>query len=322
MDFILSYYKYFQKMQKNIMNKIRLSLIIFSVCSLGCCFQSCAQSNGSAALYQSSVFTTPGSFTSGVEGPSVDKRGNVYAVNFSKQGTIGIVSPQGKAEIFITLPDSSVANGSRFDMQGNMILADYVGHNVFRVNMKTKQLSVVAHAPQMTQPNDVAVDSRNHIYASDPNFKAGSGRFWRIDTDGKVTLLDTLGPANGIEVSPDENRMYVAAARTVWVYDLSAHGTVSNKRQLIEFPDFGTDGMRCDVDGNLYVARIGKGVVAKVSPEGRLLREITLIGKKPTNVAFGGKDGRTVYVTLMDQGNLESFRVDNPGREWKMQHNK
>ncbi|HRP34097.1 MAG TPA: SMP-30/gluconolactonase/LRE family protein [Agriterribacter sp.] len=281
-----------------------------------------AQTSSANALYQSTAFTPPGSFTHGVEGPSVDRHGNVYAVNFAKQGTIGIVSPKGKAGIFITLPDSSVANGSRFDGKGNMILADYVGHNVFRVNMKSKQLSVVAHAPQMTQPNDLAVDSRNHIYASDPNFRAGTGRFWRIDSDGKVTLLDTLGPANGIEVSPDENRIYVAAARTVWIYDLSPQGTVSNKRKLIEFPDFGTDGMRCDVDGNLYVARIGKGVVAKVSPEGKLLREITLIGKNPTNVAFGGKDGRTVYVTLMDQGNLESFRVDKPGREWKMQHKK
>ena len=309
-------------MQKNIMNNIQLPVIIFSLCNLVFCFHSCAQSTGSSALFQSSVFTPPGSFTSGVEGPSVDKRGNVYAVNFSKQGTIGITTPKGKSDIFITLPDSSVANGSRFDMQGNIILADYVGHNVFRVNMKTKQLSVAAHAPQMTQPNDVAVDSRNHIYASDPNFRAGTGRFWRIDTDGKVTLLDTLGPANGIEVSPDEKKLYVGAGRSIWVYDLSPLGTVSNKRLLIAFPDFGTDGMRCDVNGDLYVARIGKGVIARVSPKGELLQEITLIGKKPTNVAFGGQDGCTVYVTLMDQGNLESFRVDKPGREWKMQHKK
>ncbi|MGH2566107.1 MAG: SMP-30/gluconolactonase/LRE family protein, partial [Ginsengibacter sp.] len=63
---------------------------------------------------------------------------------------------------------------------------------------------------------------------------------------------------------------------------------------------------------------IGKGVVAKVSPTGAILKEIELIGKKPTNVAFGGKDGRTVYITLMDMGNLESFRVDIPGREWNM----
>jgi len=87
---------------------------------------------------------------------------------------------------------------------------------------------------------------------------------------------------------------------------------------LIEFPDFGMDGMRCDIKGNLYIARFGKGTVVKVSPEGKVLQEITLVGKRPTNVAFGGKDGRTVYVTLQDQGNIECFLADFPGREWKM----
>ena len=67
--------------------------------------------------------------------------------------------------------------------------------------------------------------------------------------------------------------------------------------------------MRCDSDGNIYLARFGKGVIAKISPEGKLLREIVLTGKRCTNVAFGGKDGCTVYVTLMDQGNLESFAL-------------
>jgi sugar lactone lactonase YvrE len=80
--------------------------------------------------------------------------------------------------------------------------------------------------------------------------------------------------------------------------------------------------MRCDAVGNLYIARIGKGVVVKIDPNGSILKEIELVGKKPTNVAFGGNDGCTVYVTLMDMGNLESFRVDVPGRAWKMQRKK
>jgi sugar lactone lactonase YvrE len=77
--------------------------------------------------------------------------------------------------------------------------------------------------------------------------------------------------------------------------------------------------MRCDVNGNLYIARFGVGQVAIVSPQGKVIKEVKLAGKSPTNVAFGGKDGCTVYVTLQDQGNLESFRTDTPGREWKMQ---
>ena len=87
---------------------------------------------------------------------------------------------------------------------------------------------------------------------------------------------------------------------------------------LIDFPDFGMDGMRCDTEGNLYIARYGKGTIVKISPSGKVLQEITLIGKNPSNIAFGGKDGRTAYVTIQDQGNIETFRVDKPGREWTM----
>ena len=282
-------------------------------------FFGCAQQNKIAETFKAATFTPEKSFTSGCEGPAVDKDGNIYAVNFAKEGTIGKVSPDGKPELFVELPQGSTGNGIRFDSKGNMFIADYTGHNVLKVDMNTKNISVHAHEPTMSQPNDIAIDSKDRIYASDPNWKAKTGRFWRIDTDGKVTLLDSLGTANGIDISPDEKILYVNAGREIWAFDLSESGEISNKRRLIEFPDFGVDGMRCDVKGNIYIARFGKGTVAKISPQGYIVKEVTLTGKKPTNVAFGGKDGRTVYVTLMDMGNLESFRVDDPGREWEMQ---
>ena len=293
----------------------------YSVAALFACSLTlfgCAQQN-KLETFKASTFTPVNSFTNGCEGPAVDKDGNIYAVNFAKEGTIGKVSPDGKPELFVELPQGSTGNGIRFDSKGNMFIADYTGHNVLKVDMNTKNISVFAHEATMSQPNDIAIDSKDRIYASDPNWKEKTGRFWRIDTDGKIMMLDSLGTANGIEVSPDEKTLYVNAGREIWAYDLSEAGGVSNKRRIIEFPDFGVDGMRCDVKGNIYIARFGKGVVAKVSPDGRVLQEVTLAGKKPTNVAFGGKDGRTVYVTLMDNGNLESFRVDEPGREWQMQ---
>lgn len=288
----------------------------FIVCTLT--LASCAQQN-KIDTFKASTFTPEKSFTNGCEGPAVDKNGTIYAVNFAKEGTIGKVSPDGKPELFVELPQGSTGNGIRFDSKGDMYIADYTGHNVLKVDMNSKAISVYAHEPRMSQPNDIAIDSKDRIYASDPNWKEKTGRFWRIDTDGKVTLLDSLGTANGIEVSPDEKTLYVNAGREIWAYDLSESGDISNKRRLIEFPDFGVDGMRCDVKGNIYIARFGKGTVAQISPKGYIVREVTLIGKRPTNVAFGGKDGRTVYVTLMDKGNLESFRVDEPGREWQMQ---
>lgn len=278
------------------------------------------EKDSSGELYKSSDYTPVNSFTSGAEGPAVDSDGNLYAVNYSKQGTVGEITPAGDSSIFVELPDSSIGNGIRFNSKGEMLIADYTRHNILKVNMADKQISVYAHDSTMNQPNDIAIDSKDRLYASDPKWKDSTGRIWRIDTDGEMTILeDNMGTTNGIEVSPDGKNLYVneSVQRKVWVYDLSDSGTVSNKRILIEFPDFGMDGMRCDVDGNLYIARHGKGTVAKVSPAGKLLEEIKLTGKKPSNVAFGGDDGRTVYITLQDRGNIESFRVDKSGREWK-----
>ena len=271
-------------------------------------------------MYESSGLTRLNSFTSGAEGPAVDNDGNLYAVNYSKEGTIGKITPTGDASVFIELTNGSIGNGIRFNSKGEMLIADYTNHNILKVDMVSKQISVYAHDSMMNQPNDIAIDSKDRLYASDPNWKAGTGRIWRINTNGTTTLLeDSMGTTNGIEVSPDEKILYVneSVQRKVWAYDLSARGAISNKRLLVEFPDFGMDGMRCDVDGNLYIARYGKGTVAKVSSKGELLKEITLLGKNPSNIAFGGPDGRTAYVTLQDHGNIESFRVEAPGREWK-----
>jgi sugar lactone lactonase YvrE len=234
-----------------------------------------------------------------------------------------MITPSGQASIFVELPNKSVGNGIRFNSKGEMCIADYTNHNILKVNMSTKQISVFAHEGSMSQPNDIAIDSKDRLYASDPNWKAGTGRIWTVGTDGKVTLLeDNMGTANGIEVSPDDKRLYVneSVQRKVWVYDLSASGQISNKRLLIQFPDFGMDGMRCDIKGNLYICRHGKGTIAKVSPDGKLLTEITLLGKQPSNIAFGGPDGKTAYVTLQDNGNIETFKVDTPASEWKMMH--
>jgi sugar lactone lactonase YvrE len=105
--------------------------------------------------------------------------------------------------------------------------------------------------------------------------------------------------------------------RNIWAFDLDAQGNISNKKLFHKFKDHGMDGMRCDIAGNLYVTRYGKGTIAKLSPQGELLLEISLKGKKPSNIAFGGKDGRTAFVTLQDRAYLETFRVEKPGRSLK-----
>ena len=271
-------------------------------------------------LFVAKPLTAAGSFTGGIEGPACDPEGNVYAVNFQRKGTIGRVTAQGKAELFVELEGESVGNGIRFDRQGRIYVADYVGHNVLRIDPKTRAIEVFVHDDRMNQPNDLAVTSDGTFYASDPNWKAKTGQVWRIDRSGKLTLVaPDMGTANGIEVSPNGKTLYVneSVQRKIWAFAIRPDGTLAEKRLFQEFPDHGFDGMRCDVDGNLYVTRHGKGTVVKLSPSGEILREIDVLGARPSNVCFGGPDGCTAYVTEMEHRRLVQFRVDRPGLAWK-----
>ncbi|WP_337044666.1 SMP-30/gluconolactonase/LRE family protein [Emticicia sp. 17c] len=272
-------------------------------------------------LFMASDLTKEGEFTNNCEGPSVDKAGNIYAVNIQKDGTIARITPDGKTSVFLTLPDGSVGNGIRFGAQHTFFVADFMQHNVLKVNLKTREVSVLAHVPAMNQPNDLAIMRNGIIFCSDPNWKESKGQIWKVTPDGKAELLETnMGTTNGIEVSPDEKTLYVneSVQRNVWAYDITSEGKLTNKRLLIQFSDGGMDGMRCDAKGNLYIARWGMGQIDIVSPEGKVLRSVLMKGKQTSNICFGGKDGKTCYVTLQDRKCIETFRTNYAGREWQM----
>lgn len=271
-------------------------------------------------LYVVSDHTAENLFTGGIEGPAFDKKGNLYVVNFGKEGTIGLVKPDGKAELFLNLPEGSTANSIKFDSKGYMYLADYTGHNVLKVDMKTKEVTAYVHDERFNQPNDIIFNKKDQIFASDPNWKAGTGQLWRIDAGGKAVLLSSeMGTTNGIALSPDERTLYVneSVQRKIWAFDVDDAGEISNKRLFAEFPDFGFDGMACDSKGNLYVTRYGKGVIAILSPDGKVQREVQLKGKRCSNLVFGGRNGKTVYVTMQDRKGVEKFQAEFPGKGLK-----
>ena len=281
-----------------------------------------AQDTGGASgrLFVATPLTAKGAFTEGIEGPACDVTGNVYAVNYQRQGTIGRIRPDGTGEVYLELPEGSVGNGIRFGPRGEMYVADYVGHNVFEVDPDSRALSVHAHHGGMHQPNDLAIGPEGMLYASDPNWDEGTGQLWRIAPDGGVTRLAArMGTTNGIEVSPDGQTLYVAESvqRTIWAFRLDGDGGLSERRAVIRFTDHALDGMRADVDGNLYVTRYGKGTVIKLSPAGTVLREIDVLGARPSNLCLGGADGRTAYVTEVEHRRLVQFRIDRPGLAWQ-----
>lgn len=271
-------------------------------------------------FYHVTDFTTPGAFTVGIEGPAWNKEDHfLYLVNYGKEGTIGRVDLSGKASLFVELPEGSTGNGIRFHSDGSMLIADYTGHNILRVDMKTKEITVYVHQDEMNQPNDLAISGNNTLYVSDPDWKNSTGKLWKVDPEKNITLLeDNMGTTNGVEVSPGDSILYVneSVQRNIWAYKILPDGNITSKRLFYKFDDFGMDGMRCDKEGNLYVTRYGKGTVVILSPKGKKLQEAIMKGKNTSNIAFGGLSGQACFVTLQDRGAVERFFAENPGRDF------
>jgi gluconolactonase len=282
-----------------------------------------AQSSPPNALYQTQDLTAEQLFSKNIEGPVVDGRGRLFVVNLEKDGTIGLVGEKGECNVFVRLPEGSVGNSLRFGKYGELYVADYKAHNVLRVDTATKHVSIYAHSGDFNQPNDLCINRKGQLFASDPNWRDSTGKIWRIDPNadgsaGNVVLLENgMGTSNGITLSPDERTLYVneSLQRRIWRYRVDAKGDISQKKLFAMFTDFGLDGMKCDNAGNLYVTRYGKAAIAVFTPLGKLLREISLKGKDCSNCTFGGKDGKTLYVTLQDRKCLEILRVGVAGKQ-------
>jgi signal peptidase len=264
-------------------------------------------------------------------------------MNLQQRGTIGKVIPGAtRSELFAALPAGSIGNGARFDRDGRMYVADWKNHNVFvfergqtvpRPYFHADGCSPGGKSPCFNQPNDLAVTADGTLYASDPNFRNGKGQIWRItrgpDGNGRGEVMSCerhLGVTNGLDLSPDGATLYVSesntpedckppsTARCVWAYRLDG-AMLTAPRLVKKFEAFDLDGLRTDLGGRIFVTRPGNGTVAVLATDGTLVRETPLRGKQPSNLTFGGPDGKTVFVTQGDGGFVEAFRVDRPGRE-------
>ncbi|MGJ4883515.1 SMP-30/gluconolactonase/LRE family protein [Bradyrhizobium sp. HKCCYLRH1073] len=282
-------------------------------------------------LFESTQLTPSGEYTFGIEGPAVDRDGNLFVVNLGKAGTIGKLAPEATAsEKFTELPDNSIGNAIRIDATGTMFVADYKRHNIFAIAPGTTEPRLVFHADDMSQPNDITLARDGTIYASDPNWKARSGRIWRIakGPDGSLqgaamSAPRAMGTANGIDLSPDGRTLYVGESNSGEIWSYAIDGDALTRPKLIKtFEPNTIDGLRTDASGRLLVAHILKSSIAMLAPDGRMIREIALKAREPTNLAFGGSDGKTVYVTQRQGGFIESFRTDVEGREHCLQMRK
>jgi len=281
------------------------------------------------------------------EGPAVDAHGNVY---FSDIVNNRILCRAADGQLAVFREPSGRTNGQTFDQQGRLYHCEGAefgpggARRVTRTDLQTGEYVVVTdrfEGLRYNSPNDICVDGRGRVYFTDPRYGDRSDMemavegVYRIDLDGQVVRIlaqPLIERPNGIAVTQDCRTLYVIDScplvggnRKIWRFRLDDAGNPGDQEQVFDFaPGRGGDGMRLDQAGNLYVAagimtprgphetsEVPPGIYV-ISPDGQLQGRIPVYEDVITNLAFGGSDGRTIYITAGK--NLYTTCVAIPGQ--------
>ncbi len=239
------------------------------------------------------------------EGPVADGKGNVYYSDIPNNRIMKWDGKENKA----WREESGGANGLKLDAEGNLIVCEGKNKRMTRVSVSDQKVTVLTDAfdgKKYNSPNDVAIDAKGGIYFTDPSYGPADNKtqdkeavYYIAPGGGKVSrVADDLVRPNGIHI--DKEKLYIADAGggKTYVYGMNADGTLKDKK---EFVAKGSDGMKVDEKGNVYLTT--GGMVQIFSPDGKSagtipMPEVEVAGKKvkegPANIAFHGK---TLYIT-------------------------
>ena len=254
------------------------------------------------------------------EGPAFDRNGNLHFVNWSSSSIV-CVTPDGVAGEFFNT--GGIPAGLAFHRDGSLYVADEGDdiHGILRI--AGGQATILANSydgEALNGANDLVFDRNGVLYFSDPwrsSLEHPIGGFYRLYPAGTLERIDQgLAFPNGVALNPAEDAVYLAETyrNRILRYPIGSDGRIGPREEFSQLPgDHGPDGMAFDEAGNLYVAHYGGGKVAVFSPAGELTEEIRIPGAHVTNVAFGGPDRKTLYVTDVQTASVYRTRVDIPG---------
>lgn len=224
-------------------------------------------------------------------------------------------------ELSVALADAGT-NGLALDNANQLIAGTHKYKAITRFDLNGAPRQDLAQKYQgnvFNSPNDLTINARGDIYFTDPDFQRAAApggqdatRVYRIDTKGQVSVVDdTIANPNGIALSPDEQTLYVAGGGEhgfIRAYPLQQGKAGAGKTLLanVTVPD----GMAIDCLGNIYVTEHTKQQVRVVNPQGDEIATIK-VDANITNGAFGGDDGKTLYLT--GAGALWSIKLDVAG---------
>lgn len=252
-----------------------------------------------------------------LEGPAFDRAGNLYVVDIP-YGRILRVSPQ--AEWSVVCEYDGWPNGLAIHKDGRVFIADHQ-HGVLSADPSTgKVVPVLEHVRRegFKGLNDLTFASNGDLYFTDQGqtgLQDASGRVFRLRADGRVDcLIENVPSPNGLVLSRDEKALLVAVTRAnqIWRLPLHPDGTTSKVAAFITLSGglAGPDGLALDSDGGLAIAHCGLGAVWLFNRLGEPTHRIVSCEDiSTTNVAFGGADGRSLFITESDTGTILEAKV-------------
>ena len=255
-----------------------------------------------------------------LEGPVFDDEGNLYVTDIPF-GRVFRIDPAGQWSQVAEYDGEP--NGMKFLDARTLLVADYK-NGLMRMDVTTG--AVTPHLQRRNTErfkgvNDLVIDAKGSIYFTDQGqtgLHDPTGRLYRLRPDGQLDLLLSNVPSpNGVALSPDGKVLYLAVTRgnCVWRVPLLADGSVAKVSQFFtSYGPSGPDGLAVDAQGRVIVANPGLGYVwvlnARAEPVAVLRGPA---GASVTNVAFGGADRSTLFVTDSSHGSILCARLDVPG---------
>ena len=220
----------------------------------------------------------------------------------------------------VVLKPSAKADGLALDLEYRILAAGWGGRTVFRIE-KDGSRTVLAdryEGKKLNSPNDIIVSKDGAIWFTDPvggllnvgMVHEDIQRYddkqpvYRISPDGKQMSLvvDDIVYPNGLCFSPDEKLLYVNCSRErlIRVYDVKQGSAAHLGRGRLFYqyggPERGVpDGMKCDVEGNVWCT--GPGGIFVHDPSGQVLARVRTPGHHPTNFSWGDDDWKSMYIT-------------------------
>lgn len=255
-----------------------------------------------------------------LEGPTFDAEGNLYCTDIPF-GRIFKVDANEKFET-ITEYDGE-PNGMKVFQNGQALIADH-RRGLLTLNLKTGSISVVvsrAWGEGFRGLNDLIIASSGDIYFTDQGqsgLQDPTGKLYRLRSSGELEIvLNSIPSPNGLAFNPDESTLYLNVTRTnqVWRVPLDRNGHASKVGVFLNMSGGGgPDGLAVDTKGNLFVAAPGTESVWVFSPLGEpIYRLISKVGKRPTNIAFGGTNNQTLFITESGTGTISCVEMASPG---------